>query len=297
MNPDATGLDLPADLRARLAGIAFRTRAPAPDGPLGRQLSRSRGAGVEFSQYRGYSPGDPLRQVDWKLYARSDRYYVREAERDSPLTLLLVIDASASMAQADRARHDWSRLHAARRLAACAIEIALREGDAFGVLTLGGESAQWLPPTMGRGQRDEAFRLLAGTRAAGGWPQRKQVEALAGRVGHGALVLLLSDLFDDTALELLERLAGAGRDAAAVRILTVEERDFPFDGAFLLRDPESGVTRECDGARVRENFLARFGDARRAMAARLAAHGVALAEHVLDRPEDAALRALFGGRR
>ena len=76
--------------------------------------SRSRGAGLEFAQYRGYEPGDEPRRIDWKLFARSDRYFVREAERDSPLTLWIVIDASASMALADRARPDFSKLEAAK---------------------------------------------------------------------------------------------------------------------------------------------------------------------------------------
>ncbi|PSD26643.1 DUF58 domain-containing protein, partial [Stenotrophomonas maltophilia] len=64
---------------------------------------RSRGAGLEFAQYRAYEPGDELRQIDWKLYARSDRFFVRESERESPITVWLLLDATASAGQADRA--------------------------------------------------------------------------------------------------------------------------------------------------------------------------------------------------
>jgi uncharacterized protein (DUF58 family) len=295
-----SGLDLPPEQRARLAGIAFRTRSPAPGGPLGRQLSRSRGSGIEFAQYRGYTPGDAPRQIDWKLFARSDRLFVREAERDSPLSLVLVVDASASMGQADQARPDWTRLHAARRLTACAIEIAMREDERFGLIILGNGAASFIPPAAGRAQRDRCFAALAGLKTGGVWPPRQTLETLSARIEHGALVLLLSDLFDPAAVTLLERLAAAGREASALRILTAEERDFPFRGSFLFRDPESGETRESDAQSVRAGFLQRFELARRSLAAQLRMAGVGLAEHWLDQPEDAALRALFpasGSRR
>ena len=110
---------IPADVRARLKNLRLRARHGAGGDGLGQHQSRSRGAGLEFAQYRAYEPGDEPRRIDWKLYARSDRFFVRESERDSPLTLWLVIDASASMAQADTARRDWRKLDAAKTIAAC----------------------------------------------------------------------------------------------------------------------------------------------------------------------------------
>ena len=100
---------IPADIRARLKYLRLRARHGAGGDGLGQHASRSRGAGLEFAQYRAYEPGDEPRRIDWKLYARSDRYFVRESERDSPLTLWLIIDASASMAQADTSRPSWRR--------------------------------------------------------------------------------------------------------------------------------------------------------------------------------------------
>src|SRR5690606_25220864 len=131
------GADLiPPELRARLGSLRLVPRAGAGGDGIGQHSSRSRGAGLEFAQYRGYEPGDEPRRIDWKLYARSDRYFVREAERDSPLTVWIVLDATASMAQADETRPDWSRLDAGKALAACIAEIALRQGDRAGLLAL-----------------------------------------------------------------------------------------------------------------------------------------------------------------
>src|SRR6188768_2291727 len=87
---------LPPDVRARLRGLRLYARRARASGGLGQHLSRSRGAGIEFSQYRPYEQGDEPRRIDWKLYARSDRHYVRESERDSAHTLWLLVDATAS---------------------------------------------------------------------------------------------------------------------------------------------------------------------------------------------------------
>jgi uncharacterized protein (DUF58 family) len=293
MDLSASGLDLPADLRARLRDISFRTPAAAPVGPLGRQMSRSRGSGLEFAQYRGYVAGDSPRQVDWRLYARSDRLFVRESERDSPLSVYLVLDTSASMAQVDQARPDWSRLHAARRIAACALEIALREDERFGLLAFTAAGPRWLASNAGRSQRDRCLAALAALAPDAGWPERAVLDGFAARIERGALVLVLSDGFDPAPIAFAKRLAAAGRSVALLRLLTAEEREFPFSGALKLTDPETGAERECDAAGVRVGFLQRFGEARAKLVAELASAGVAAAEHWLDAPEDGVLRALF----
>jgi len=297
MDLTGTGLDLPADLRARLRDLRFRTLLDAPVGPLGRQESRSRGSGLEFAQYRGYVAGDAPRQIDWRLYARSDRLFVRESERDSPLSVYVVVDASASMAQDDLARPGWTRLHAARRLAACALEIALREGERFGLLAFTAGAPLWLGANGGRGHRDRCLAALASLGAEASWPNAATLDGFAARIERGALVLLLSDGFEPAALDFAQRLAGAGRSVALLRVLTSEEREFPFSGALKLVDPETNEQRECDGAAVRAGFLQRFSAARADLQQRLASAGVACVEHWLDLPEDEALRALFGAPR
>lgn len=287
------GLLLDPALRARLADLVIRSRRTPSATRLGQQASRSRGAGLEFAQYRGYEPGDEPRQIDWKLYARSDRLFVREAERESPLSLWLLLDASASMGQADAARPGWTRLHAARQLAACCIELALRQGDAFGVSAIGDAQAT-VPPAAGSRQRDRCLLALRDVVAAGRWPAAETMAPLLQRIPADALVLWLSDAFDADAEAQVLRLAQAGREVMVVQILTAEERDFPFTGPHRFRDPETGELWDGDGASVRSGFLARFDAARRAQAARMAAAGVRRVEHFIDQPADAPLRTLFG---
>ena len=95
----------------------------------GIHAGRERGAGVEFSEYRAYAPGDEWRRVDWKLLARADRYYVREAERDSHVAVWLVLDASASMMEPSRSIPGLDKLAYARTLLGCVAAIAQRQGD------------------------------------------------------------------------------------------------------------------------------------------------------------------------
>jgi len=284
---------LPPEVRARLRQVKITPRRASGDRGFGLHASRSRGAGMEFAQYRPYEPGDEPRQVDWKLYARSDRYFVREAERDSPLTLWILVDASASMAQADGARPDWSRLDAARGLAAATMEVALRQGDRFGLALVNGDGLVLQAASAGPRHRNRCLLALGALRAGDGWPSEAALAPLYERIAPLDMVLLVSDGFDEAALRVAERLAAARREVLMVRVLTVEERDFPFEGGHLFRDIEGGGELRGDGAAMRADFLQRFGVARREQTARLAAAGIRQVEYVLDEPLDLPLRRLF----
>jgi uncharacterized protein (DUF58 family) len=288
-------IDLVApDVRARLRDLRLTARSGAGGDGLGQHSSRSRGAGLEFAQYRAYEPGDEPRRIDWKLYARSDRYFVREAERDSPLTVWLIIDATASMSQSDAARAAYSKLDAAKALAACVIELALRQGDRFGVIGLGGAAPVLVPASTGPRQRDRCLLELARLTATGAWPDAMSLRPLWERIRTPSLVLFLSDFFDDAVIDLATRLAAARREVLAVQLLSAEERDFPFTGGHRFRDPESTSERRVDAAAVRKDFLQRFGAARAELARRFTAGGIRNTAHILDEPLDAPLRRFFG---
>lgn len=288
-----------ADVRARLRDLRLTARSSSGTDGIGQHASRSRGAGLEFAQYRAYEPGDELRRIDWKLYARSDRYFVREAERDSPLTVWLVIDASASMRQADSARSDFRKLDAAKALAACVIELALRQGDRFGVIALAEPAPLLIPVGSGPRQRDRCLLELARLRPSGRWPDAGALRLLWERIRAGALVVMLSDFFDDAGADLALRLAAARREVVSVQLLGADERDFPFTGGHRFLDQESSAERRVDAAAVRTDFLERFAAARSQLARRFAANGIRHTEHMLDEPLDAPLRRLFaaGSRR
>ncbi len=284
---------LPPSLRAQLRGLRIGSRRISPLRGGGMHRSRDRGAGLEFSQYRGYEPGDELRRIDWKLYARSDRFFVREAERDSPLTVWVLLDASASMAQADESRPDWSRLDAGKALAAAIAEVAVRQGDRVGLGVLNDRDLRLVPAAAGTRQRDRILLELHGVRAQGVFPGEGSLLPLWARIGADELVVIIGDFFDEACTTLAGRLAGARRDVAAIQLLAVAERDFPFHDGCRFRDPETGEELPGDGRALREGFLTRFGAAQRALRARLDAAGIRHATHVLDEPLERPLRRLF----
>lgn len=285
---------IPADVRSRLKDLRLTARRAIGAQGIGVHHSRSRGAGLEFAQYRAYEPGDELRQIDWKLYARSDRFFVREAERESPLTVWIVLDATASMAQRDGAR--GTRFDAARSLAACIAELALRQGDRFGLLVLHGDGVRLVAPGNGVRQRDQLLLALHGLRADGAFPAQERLGPVFERIGAGDLVLMLSDWFDDAMPALAERLAAARREVLAIQLLTADERDFTFTGGHRFRDPETGEELLGDAAALRADYLRRFADAQSALDARLDAGGIRHARHYTDQPLDLPLRRLFGAR-
>lgn len=284
-------------LRARLRGLRIASRRSSALRGGGQHRSRDKGAGLEFSQYRGYEPGDEPRRIDWKLYARSDRFFVREAERDSPLAVWLVLDASASMAQADEGRPDASRLDAGKLLAACIAEVALRQGDRVGLLALREDALSFVPAAAGTRQRERLLFELQRVEAAGAMPDAARLRPVWERIGTDDVVVVLGDFFDEATVELAVRLAGARREVLAIQLLTVAERDFPYVDGRLFRDPETGEELPGDGRALRAEFLARFAEAQSALRARFDDAGIRHVRHVLDEDVLRPLQALFGDGR
>ncbi|HYQ22795.1 DUF58 domain-containing protein [Stenotrophomonas sp.] len=291
-----TPLTLPPELRARLRTLRLRPRLASGNNGIGQHASRSRGAGLEFAQYRAYEPGDELRQIDWKLYARSDRFFVRESERESPITVWLLLDATASASQADRAAPQRTRLDHMRGLAACLVELALQQDDRFGLLAINGDGLQLVPAGNGARQRDRVHLQLHTLQAHGSWPTADRLRPLWERVRPGDLLLAIGDGFDEASIVLLEHLASARREVMLLQVLTADERDFPFDAGHRFRDPETGEELLGDGAAIRTDYLQRFAAARSALQARLQASAIASATGWLDQPLDQPLQALFGRR-
>ena len=283
---------IPADVRHRLKGLSIVARRAIGARGLGLHASRSRGSGLEFAQYRPYEQGDEPRQIDWKLYGRSDRFFVREAERESPVALWILLDASASMNQADAP--PYSRFDAAKGLAAALAELALAQGDRFALATLRTTGLDLIPAGGGARNRDRLQLALHAVGASDGFPAEPTLAPLWERIGPRDIVAILSDWFDPACLDLARKLAAAGREVLAIQILTVSERDFDLDGGYRFRDPETGEDLLGDAAALRSDFLARFGAAQAALAAAFGAAGIRHATLVLDEPLDTPLHALFG---
>lgn len=238
-----------------LPPIILRARRLVEGVHLGSHRSRRRGEGAEFAEYRFYRPGDPLRQLDWRVFARTDRLYVRLREQEVSRRAWIILDDSLSM--------DFGapepKLLRGKLLAAAFALLFERTGDTYGVESTGGELA--LPARRGRAHRGEILRRLEELRAAAGAEERALAEAVERRNREGRrgrLLVLVSDFLGDLAAfgESLGRWAAGGGDLVACHLVDRAELDLVDDGPVRYRDPETGEERETLTPEVRSDYRA-----------------------------------------
>jgi uncharacterized protein (DUF58 family) len=259
----------------------------------GIHAGRERGAGVEFSEYRAYAPGDEWRRVDWKLLARADRYYVREAERDSHVAVWLWLDASASMAEASRRIPGLSKLWYARTLLACVAAIAQRQGDAFGLVVCGAGRMQFTPAARGPRQMQRVLAQLARVEANGVLPDAATLRTGLHFARSPSLVFAASDFLDwpSPMSETLLRLRHMRHDVRTLCLRTEAERDAGFDIDGVYCDPELGEGVVRFGAEVQASYRERLADHFAAMTAQCRQHDVPAMAACIEQPPEAVLRA------
>jgi uncharacterized protein (DUF58 family) len=206
----------------------------------GIHAGRERGAGVEFSEYRAYAPGDEWRRVDWKLMARADRYYVREAERDSHVAVWLVLDATASMLEPSRSVEGLDKLGYARLLLGCMAAIAQRQGDAFGLVVCKGEGAHFTPAARGPRQLQRVLAQLDRADAGGTLPTSGTLRASLHFAHAPSVVCVASDFLDwpSPLSDAMLRLRHMRHDVRALCLQTEAEIAAAFDASQAWRDPE-----------------------------------------------------------
>jgi uncharacterized protein (DUF58 family) len=206
----------------------------------GIHAGRERGAGVEFSEYRAYAPGDEWRRVDWKLMARADRYYVREAERDSHVAVWLVLDATASMREPSRSVEGLDKLNVARLLLGCVAAIAQRQGDAFGLLVCQGERAHFTPAARGPRQLQRVLAQLNRVDAEGTLPGSDVLRASLHFARAPSVVCVASDFLEwpSPLSDAMIRLRHMRHDVRALCLQTEAEIAADFDASQSWRDPE-----------------------------------------------------------
>ena len=226
------------DFLRRLQRLAVLVKLPVRGGLKGGRRSVKRGQSVEFADYRDYTLGDDLRQLDWNVYARLEKLLVKLFIEEEDLTVTLLVDGSASMAHGSP-----DKLVFAKRAAAALGYIALAAEDRVVLASLGGRAARWRAALRGSGR---AFRLLADLSAiqpAAGVTDLVAAcrHALAQVTGRGVIVLI-SDLLDPGAERALRDLAGTGSEVIVLHVLAPDELNPTLDGDLRLVDAETGST-------------------------------------------------------
>jgi uncharacterized protein (DUF58 family) len=220
----------------QLERLLLLMRSPVRGGLKGGRRSVKRGQSVEFADYRDYTMGDDLRQLDWNVYARLERLFVKLFVEEEDVTVTLLVDASASMASGHPAK-----LLFAKRAAAALGYIGLASEDRVQVSALSGRVARRRAALRGSGR---VFRLLADLSAievADGPSDLLAAARHAGAQLHGrGVVILLSDLMDPAADRVIRELAATGSELIVLHVLSPDELDPPLEGDLRLVDAETG---------------------------------------------------------
>ncbi len=230
-----------------LARLRFVTRKRRRGGTWGERRSTRRGAGLEFADYRDYSPGDDPRRVDWNLYARLDRPYTRLYEEEEDLAVAILLDGSASMGWDGGQGARWPAVQA---LAHALGALALLGGDGLRGMCVGAARAEW-GPKRGRGYVAAWQSWVRALSPGGVVGLDAALRAFAAPPGRAGLTLLLTDGYDPAGLDAgLAALAGRGHEVILLHLLTPDELAPELRGDLRLVDAETGVKREVtvDGA-------------------------------------------------
>lgn len=246
---------------AGLEGLDFKARYVMEGFLSGLHDSPFHGFSVEFSDYRNYQPGDDLRHVDWRLYARNDRLCIKRYMQETNVRFYVVCDTSASMNY--RGERAWgSKLECARVLAAALTWFLLKQNDAAGMVSLDAASGrpEFIRPSQRASQFGQLLKQLEALRASGGACLTSLLQHTARLVHRRSVILFFSDFLepsDEVALGL-KQLRFQGHEVINFQVLDADELDFPFTEAAIFEDLETDVRRRVQPALARAKYLARF---------------------------------------
>ncbi len=225
----------------------------------GKHKSPHRGASVEFSQYRKYVPGDDIKNIDWRVYGRSDRFYIKEFEADTNLRCYLVIDCSGSMGYASAG---MSKFDIARRMSATLAHLLVQQGDAVGLQCFTDALLQDIPPRTNAKHLRAIFDVLESAEPSGRTDIVNVLHNLAEKIRRRALVIVFSDFFTDVPplLDCFQHFVYRKHDLVVFHVVDQEERDFSMARPVRFVDLEGGGSMVTDPGLIRSRYLRVFSD-------------------------------------
>jgi len=233
------------ELRARVAVEGFLS---------GLHKSPNRGFSVEFNDYRNYYRGDDMRHVDWKLYARTEKFYIKQYEDETNVRCYIVLDTSASM---DYTSGGISKFDYGKTLASALAYFINRQRDAVGLITYDDEIREFIPAKCRQPHLIQILRVLAKTEPGTKTDAVKPLADLASHLRKKSLVILITDMIDDETkvIRSLQNLRSMGNDVIAFQIMDNAELNFPFTEASEFIDLENSESYITSPAAIKEAYL------------------------------------------
>jgi uncharacterized protein (DUF58 family) len=280
-------------LLARIGDLALLARMVVDGFMHGMHRSRRIGLSLDFAEHRAYQPGDDIRRIDWRVYGRTDRFYVKEYEADTNASVNFALDASASM---DFGSGPVTKFTYGRMLVAALAWLSQRQGDRVGLVTFAGDLLEIVPPST------RHLRLILHTlgraKPGGAGQLRPMLERAATLTTRAGVTVVVSDCYEDpVAVQRgIGALRGRGHDVILFHLLDPAERDLPGDGAATFEDAESGERLPLRPEALREKYRAQVAGHRVELSRLLAQNGTDYVGLTTDQPLDVALHAYLEQR-
>ena len=240
-----------------IKNLLLRARTVVEGALVGEHVSPFRGGAVEFDQHRAYSPGDELRYIDWRLFARTDHYHVKQFEVTTNLRAYLLLDGSGSMAYKGTEEEGVSKFQYASMLASALAYVMVRQADAVSLSTNDDEKVKYMPP---RSQVAYLNQILTEVESCAPEGPR-DIEALLrfaqDRINHRSLIVLFSDFLTDLdkVLPHIRILQSHGHDIMAFQILHPDELDFPFSRFYRFESMEDQRFLVADSKTIKAHYM------------------------------------------
>jgi uncharacterized protein (DUF58 family) len=237
------------DLKAKLVVEGFIS---------GMHKSPFKGFSVEFAQHRGYVPGDDLKHLDWKVWGKNERYYIKQYEAETNLVTTVLLDSSSSMAYGgSKASGRMNKLEWAKLAAAALSFLVLNQSDAVGMGIFQHELTQWIERSSRKVHINRLCKELEGTTPDGETGVGRALHTVAERVKRRGVFFLISDLFEDveSILDGFQHLRHGGHELVVVHVLDDDEMEFPFEGMVQFKGLEMEVRVKCHPRSIREDYL------------------------------------------
>ncbi len=253
--PTAAEQYLKPEVIRQIARLDLRAKFIVEGFIAGLHASPFHGFSVEFSEHRKYTSGDNISDIDWNVYAKTDRFYIKKFQAETNLTGYLVMDLSGSMGYTHR--QELTKFEYAISLAAALAYLMIHQQDPVGVIAFDEKVTQSLAPRSRRSQLGNILSLLAKLTPGGETGIAASLHQVAGMIRHRSLIMIFSDLLTepDPVLKALHRLRHTGHDVIVFQILDEAEALFPFDGALELENNETHERLLVDAEGIRADYL------------------------------------------
>ena len=244
---------LDAKILMTIKNLQLAARTTIDGFMAGINKSKVKGPGLEFSQYRSYQPGDDLRWLDWKMYARSDRYYIRESEIETSISVKLLVDASASMNHAD---DGVTKIEYARYLAASLAYLANMQNDAVGLYVLQSDQLFALPSKKDHQHLSRLYYQLENITPGGRFTEPVQYKDIFAGSNKRELLIFITDLYqqDNEIFDMLSALAILKHEIIVFHLMAGNEMELDYKGYNSLQDLETGQVVNIDTGKEKDMY-------------------------------------------